>query len=117
MVANDEGVPCGGVRGLFHPCQPDWGDAVMQLSRRSGDTLDGVDTPLRANVIFHVPPAVVPVDFSGMRTGRYSGRASQLGTAGTPPPSVEEDDHRGTAPRAGSRTPDIAARCGDGLRA
>lgn len=49
-----------------------WGDAVMQLSRRVKSERAGVDSPLRVNVVYQVPGEVVPVKFSGVRTGRYS---------------------------------------------
>lgn len=50
----------------------EWGDAAMQLARRVKLERVGVDSPLRVNVVYQVPGEVVPVKFSGVRTGRYS---------------------------------------------
>lgn len=83
----------GVVQGGPERSARNWGDAVMQLSQRIGGTLLGVDTPLRVTVIVHAPGAVVPVDFSGMRTGRYSAPDRTLIVQvclppGPPPPGV-----------------------------
>jgi hypothetical protein len=49
-----------------------WGDAAMELARHVKALRQGVQSPLNVNVVFQVPGEVVPVDFSGVRTGRYS---------------------------------------------
>lgn len=49
-----------------------WGDEAMELARRVKALRAGVDSPLNVNVVYQVRGDVVPVDFSGVRTGRYS---------------------------------------------
>lgn len=48
-----------------------WGEAAMKLARRVSAVRDGIDSPLSVNVVYHVPGEVVPVDFSGIRTGTF----------------------------------------------
>ncbi|MGV8857604.1 hypothetical protein [Rhodoglobus sp.] len=49
-----------------------WGDAVMELARTVIEERAQVESALRVNLVFQVPGEVLPVDFSGVRTGRYS---------------------------------------------
>jgi hypothetical protein len=44
----------------------------MELARHVKSLRQGVQSPLNVNVVFQVPGEVVSVDFSGVRTGRYS---------------------------------------------
>jgi hypothetical protein len=72
-----------------------WGDAVMQLARRVKLAREGIDSPIRVNVVYQVPGEVVPVKFSGVRTGRYSAvdrlLLIQVALPESPmPPDVEE---------------------------
>ena len=56
-----------------------WGDAAaMALARRVKLLRDGVDTPLKVNVVYDVPGEVVSLDYEGIRTGRFSKRDSLL---------------------------------------
>jgi hypothetical protein len=50
----------------------------MALSRKVKSLREGVDSPLRVNVVYQVPGEVVPVNFSGVRTGRYDPRERLL---------------------------------------
>lgn len=72
-----------------------WGDAVMELARQVKAERAGIESPLRVNVVFQVPGEVVPVKFSGVRTGRYSSAERLLLVqAGLPeaplPPNAQE---------------------------
>lgn len=49
-----------------------WGDQAMDLARRVKALRVDVESPLKVNVVYQVGGDVVPVDFSGVRTGRYS---------------------------------------------
>lgn len=49
-----------------------WGDEAMDLARRVKALRVGVKSPLNVNVVYQVGGDVVPVDFSGVRAGRYS---------------------------------------------
>lgn len=62
------GVSVGGTGGDARR----WGDAAMDVARRVKELRDGVNSPLRLNVVYHVPGEVVPVDFVGVRTGTFS---------------------------------------------
>jgi hypothetical protein len=62
----------GAMVGGTRPSARAWREAVMALSRRVAAARDGVDSPLRVNVVYQVPGEVVPVTFEGVRTGRYA---------------------------------------------
>ena len=49
-----------------------WGDTIMELARRVKTLRVGTESPLNVNVVYQVSGEVVPVGFSGVRTGRYS---------------------------------------------
>lgn len=49
-----------------------WGDEAMDLARRVKALRVDIESPLNVNVVYQVGGDVVPVDFSGVRTGRYS---------------------------------------------
>lgn len=50
-----------------------WRDAVMALARRVKELRPGLRSPLNVNVVYQIPGEVLPaLDFSGVRSGRYS---------------------------------------------
>jgi hypothetical protein len=49
-----------------------WRNAATKLSVRVRALRQGVESPLRVNVVFQIPGEVVQVKFNGVRTGRYS---------------------------------------------
>jgi hypothetical protein len=49
-----------------------WGDAAMALSRQLGAARDSADSPIKVNVVYHVPGEIWVPDFQGVRRGRYS---------------------------------------------
>ncbi|MEV0794772.1 hypothetical protein [Kribbella sp. NPDC050459] len=55
-----------------------WGDAAMALARRVEVARTGVPSPLNVNVVFRVDGRLVPLDFTGVRTRRFSARTSDL---------------------------------------
>jgi len=62
----------GSVVGGATPANRGWKDAIGELSRRVSAARAGVASPVRVNVVFHVPGNVVGNDFEGVRTGRFS---------------------------------------------
>ncbi len=71
-----------------------WGDAAMEIARGVKALRGGVESPLNVNVVYQVPGEVVPVDFSGVRTGRYSSAERlllvQAAVPGGAPPHATE---------------------------
>ena len=49
-----------------------WSEAVSRMSIQIRNFRVDVDSPLRVNVVFHISGEVVDIDFTGVRTGRYS---------------------------------------------
>jgi hypothetical protein len=49
-----------------------WGDATMALARQLRAAHGSADSPIRVNVVYHVPGEIVVPDFEGIRRGRYS---------------------------------------------
>jgi hypothetical protein len=62
----------GALVGGTRPSARAWSDAVNALSRRVMAVQNSVESPLRVNVVYQVPGEVVPVTFTGVRTGRYA---------------------------------------------
>lgn len=48
-----------------------WGSAIGALSMRAGQLREGVTSPVRLSVVFHVDGRLAPNDFEGVRTGRF----------------------------------------------
>jgi hypothetical protein len=61
----------GTVEGGTLPPTRDWGRAATQLMERVAVLQDGVESPLRANVVFHIPGEVLGASFEGVRTSSY----------------------------------------------
>ena len=49
-----------------------WNQAVMALARRIMSRREGVVSPLNVNIVYQIPGEVLQIDFTGVRTGRYS---------------------------------------------
>ena len=63
----------GAMVGGTSPDSRRWRDAVMALARRVKDLRLGFRSPLNVNVVYQIPGEVLPaLDFSGVRSGRYS---------------------------------------------
>jgi hypothetical protein len=71
-----------------------WGDAAMELARHVKTLREGVQSPLNVNVVFQVPGEVVSVDFSGVRTGRYSPKERLLLVQAAVPTDEPTSDSR-----------------------
>jgi hypothetical protein len=55
-----------------------WSRAIGALSTEVKARREGVDSPVKVNVVFHVDGRVAPNDFVGVRTGRFDKRRSRL---------------------------------------
>jgi hypothetical protein len=66
-------ISVGAMVGGTSPDSRRWRDAVMALARRVKEVRSGFRSPLNVNVVYQIPGEVLPaLDFSGVRTGRYS---------------------------------------------
>jgi hypothetical protein len=71
-VADVDVLSLGAMVGGTRPSARAWREAVMALARRVAAARNGVDSPLRVNVVYQVPGELIPVKFDGVRTGRYA---------------------------------------------
>lgn len=55
-----------------------WRGAIASLGKRVIEAREGVESPLRVNVVFHVDGKLAPNEFTGVRTGRFNKRDSHL---------------------------------------
>ena len=67
-----------------------WGDKATDLAHRLKALRADVESPLNVNVVYQVGGDVIPVDFSGVRTGRYSS-ADKLLLVQAAVPNIPED--------------------------
>jgi hypothetical protein len=70
-----------------------WKHAISELGKEVMAHRQGPDSPLRLNVVFHVDGRLVPNDFTGVRTGRFSAKDALLMVQAAVP--LEPDDDRG----------------------
>ena len=68
----------GAVLGDSGPENMAWRRAVSSLGKKVAEAREGVESPLRLNVVFHIDGTLVPNEFEGVRTGRFSSRDSHL---------------------------------------
>ena len=68
----------GAVLGDSGPDSMAWRRAVSSLGKKVVEAREGVESPLRVNVVFHIDGTLVPHEFEGVRTGRFSSRDSHL---------------------------------------
>jgi hypothetical protein len=55
-----------------------WKRAINELSREVQASREGLTSPLRLNVIYHVDGRMVPNEFYGVRTGRFDRKTAHL---------------------------------------
>jgi hypothetical protein len=81
MTASDDAsaaLSIGAVLGDSDPESLAWRRAIGSLGRQVMQAREGVVSPLRVNVVFHVDGRLVPNEFVGVRTGRFNKRDSHL---------------------------------------
>jgi hypothetical protein len=71
-----------------------WDEHIKLLMRQVMDLRSEGGTPLRLNIVFHLDGRLVPLDFEGVRTGRFSKKNSHLMVQAAVPPGPV-DDRRG----------------------
>jgi hypothetical protein len=55
-----------------------WNEPLKDLTQRVMEARVGVESPLKLNVVFHVPGEVLDFDEEYVRTGRYDSRTRHL---------------------------------------
>jgi hypothetical protein len=71
-----------------------WRRAIGSLGKQVMGAREGVESPLRVNVVFHVDGKLVPNEFTGVRTGRFSKSDSHLLVQAAVPAGPVEDRRR-----------------------
>jgi len=93
------------------PVRRAWRAEIATLGTQIIGLRDSVESVLRLNVIFHVPPAREPLEFAGVRTGRFQRRDSWLQVQAAVPRD-QLDQGRATLLRLLSEAIDEAERFG-----
>lgn len=70
-----------------------WRRAVGSLGKQVMEAREGVESPLRVNVVFHIDGELVPNNFAGVRTGRFSKKDSHLLVQAAVPSGAVLDRH------------------------
>ncbi|TXK17710.1 hypothetical protein [Homoserinibacter sp. GY 40078] len=68
-----------------------WGLAIRSVMKQVIKASEGVVSPLRVNVVYHVDGKLAPNEFEGVRTGRFSRRDSHLMVQAAVPPGEVSD--------------------------
>lgn len=68
----------GGVLGDSDRESMEWSRAIGALSTEFKALREGVDSPVRVNVVFHVDGKMAPNNFEGVRAGRFDRQRSLL---------------------------------------
>jgi hypothetical protein len=85
----------GAMVGGTRPQARAWRRAVSDLGSRVKAAREGVESPLRVNVVFQIPGEVLPViEFSGVRTGRYASADRHLLIQAALPADVPAEPQR-----------------------
>ena len=70
-----------------------WKRAISLLGKRIQVAREGLDSPLRVNVVFHADGRLAPNEFEGVRTGRFSRMDSHLVVQAAVPTGAAADRH------------------------
>jgi hypothetical protein len=68
----------GAVLGDSDPQSMEWSRAIGALSTQVKALREGIDSPVKVNVVFHVDGRMAPNEFTGVRAGRFDTRRSLL---------------------------------------
>jgi hypothetical protein len=68
----------GAVLGDSDPDSMAWSRAIGMLSSQVQILRDGVTSPVRLSIAYHVDGRLAPNDFEGVRTGRFDKRSGRL---------------------------------------
>jgi hypothetical protein len=61
----------GAVLGDSDDVSMEWGEEIGTLSQQCAALAEGLTSPLKVNVVYHVDGTVVGNEFTGVRTGRH----------------------------------------------
>lgn len=93
-MSEEQGIPVlsiGIVLGDWNSTNKAWDQAITTLMKQVIAAREGVDSPLRVNVVYHVDGKVAPNEFEGVRTGRFSKKDSHLLVQVAVPPGPVDD--------------------------
>ena len=71
-------LPIGAILGDGDSQTRAWGLAIGALSIRARLASEGLETPLRVNIVFHVDGRIIHNEFVGVRTGSFFRATSTL---------------------------------------
>jgi hypothetical protein len=77
----DETMPIlrvGAVLGDSDASSMAWGSRIGEISLKVKQLSNGMNSPVRVNVVFHVDGRLAPNEFEGVRTGRFSRAQARL---------------------------------------
>lgn len=71
-------VTIGAILGDSDSKNMAWSRQINALSQRVQNARQDIVSPIRVNVVFHVDGKLIPNEFLGIRTGRFSKKQSKL---------------------------------------
>jgi hypothetical protein len=69
MQEHPEALSIGSVVG--GPETTKWEAAITEVRRQVDEACVGITSPLKVNVVFHVPGSILKPDYEGVRTGSF----------------------------------------------
>jgi hypothetical protein len=91
MQGDVPALSIGAVLGDADAENMSWKRAINALSKQVQAIREGVTSPVRLNVVYHVDGKLVPNEFEGVRTGRFDQRAVHLMVQAAVPVGPVED--------------------------
>ncbi|TXK17711.1 hypothetical protein [Homoserinibacter sp. GY 40078] len=96
-MTNSGGAPAvlsvGAILGDSDAENRAWKLAIRSVMNEVIEAREGVVSPLRVNVVYHVDGKLAPNEFEGVRTGRFSKKDSHLMVQAAVPPGEVSDRH------------------------
>lgn len=84
-------VSIGAVLGDSDAENMAWKRSINELGKQVVARREGVTSPLSVNVVFHVDGKLMPNEFKGVRSGRYSEQTAHLMVQAAVPPGPVND--------------------------
>jgi hypothetical protein len=75
---DEAALSIGVVLGDYDAENKAWDAAITTLMKQVKSIREGVESPLRLNVVYHVDGKQAPNEFEGVRTGRFSKKDAHL---------------------------------------
>jgi hypothetical protein len=89
--SRDAALTIGAVLGDSDAENMAWKRAINRLGKQIQKARQGVDSPMRLNVVYHVDGKLVPNEFTGVRTGRFRKSDTLLMVQAAVPPGPNDD--------------------------